>query len=97
MIPPLDKTDIARWLGGIVPAWTLLDSDSFAALHRPPSMGRSAIRLATDLSAEEAARSVMLRNALVVLAAAAKPPGLKLTSTGNLSRKVVAAMFGRLD
>ena len=97
MIPPLDKTDIARWLGGIVPAWTLLDSDSFAALHRPPSMGRSAIRLATDLSAEEATRSVMLRNALVVLAAAAKPPGLKLTSTGNLSRHVVAAMFDRLD
>jgi hypothetical protein len=93
----LNSEDIRHWLGGIVPAWTLLDRDSFAALHRPPSAGRSAIRLAIDLSREEAALSIMARNALVVLGAAAKPPGLKLTSTGNLSRHVVAAMFDQLD
>jgi len=99
MVPPLtlDKNEIARWLGGIVPAWTLLDRDSFAALHRPPYAGRSVIGLAIDLSREEAASSVMAHNAFVVLEAASKPPGLKLTSTGNLSWHVVAAMFDQLD
>lgn len=92
-----DSDEVRRWLGDIVPAWTLLDRGSFAELVRPPSAGRSAIRLANDLSREEAARSVLLRNALIILEAAAKPPGLKLTSTGNLSRQVVAAMFDRLD
>jgi hypothetical protein len=93
----LNRYDVDRWLGGIVPAWTLLEPDSFTKLVRPPSASRSAIRLATDLSVEEATSSVMLRNALIVLDAAAKPPGLTLTSTGNLSRQVVTAMFDRLD
>lgn len=92
-----DSDEVRRWLGGIIPAWTLLEPDSFTGLVRPPSAGRSAIRLATDLSKEEATRSVMQRNALIILEAAAKPPGLKLTSTGNISRQVVAAMFDRLD
>lgn len=92
-----DSDEVRRWLGGIVPAWTLLEPGSFTGLVRPPSAGRSAIRLATDLSKEEATRSVMLRNALIILEAAAKSPGLKLTSTGNTSRQVVAAMFDRLD
>lgn len=93
----LEAEDVRHWLGGIVPAWTLLDRHSFAALHRPPSAEHSAIGLATDLSREEATSSIMARNALLVLEAAAKPPGLKLTTTGNLSRHVVAAMFDRLE
>ena len=30
----LDAEDVRQWLGGIVPVWTLLERDSFAALHR---------------------------------------------------------------
>lgn len=93
----LDDERFKRWLGGITPAWTLLDRDSFAALHLSPSAECSAIKLATNLTREEADSSIMARNALVVLEAAAKPPGLKLTTTWNLSRQVVAAMFDRLD
>jgi hypothetical protein len=93
----LDNKEITRWLDGIVPAWTLLDPESFNSLQRRPSTVRTAIRLAADLSRDEVSTSAMARNALIVLEAAAKPPGLKLTSTGNLSRHVVAAMFERLD
>lgn len=93
----LDNKEIARWLDGIVPAWSLLTPESFNSLQRPPSTARTAIRLAADLSMDEVSTSPMARNALIVLEAAAKPPGLKLTSTGNLSRHVVAAMFERLD
>ena len=39
-----NKNDTIRWLSGIVPAWTLLDSDSLAALHRPPSAEHSPTR-----------------------------------------------------
>lgn len=92
-----NSDEVRLWLGDIVPAWTLLNRGSFAELVRPPSAGRSAVRLSSDLSREDAARSVMLRNALIILEAAAESPGLKLTSTGNLSRQVVAAMFDRLD
>ena len=69
----LDSDEVRRWLGGIVPAWTLLEPDNFTELVRPPSAGRSAIKLATDLSKEEPTGSAMLRNALVVLEAVAKP------------------------
>ena len=93
----LDNREIGRWLNGIVPAWSLLAPESFNSLQRPPSTARTAIRLAADLSINEVSTSPMARNALIVLEAAAKPPGLKLTSTGNLSRQVVAAMFDRLD
>ena len=48
-----------------------------------PEPGRTAIRLATDLSKAEASTSIMARNALIVLDAATISPGIKLTATGN--------------
>lgn len=93
----LEDERVKRWLGGAIPAWTLLDWISFVALRRPPSSSGSSIRLATDLSNEDSAQSAMVRNTLILLAAAAKPPGLKLTVTGNLSRQVVASMFATFD
>jgi len=88
----LQDPSVKRWLGGIEPAWTLLDHASFAALHRPPSPTAGPIRLATDLTNDEIQRSAVARNALVLLRAATAAPGLKLTVTGNLSRGVVAEM-----
>ena len=75
----------------IVPAWTLLDPKSFEALHLPPIPPTGAIRLAANFSPEELGQSAVARNALVLLHSASGP-GLKLTSTGNLSRSVVAEM-----
>jgi hypothetical protein len=90
----LQDPAVRRWLGAVVPAWTLLDQNSFAALHRPPSPHGSALKLATNLTPGEIAQSAVTRNALILLHAASVAPGLKLTATGNLSRQVVAEMWG---
>lgn len=94
MVAPglLQNPSVKNWLGGIEPAWTLLDQASFAALHRPPSPTAGPIRIASDLSHEEVRLSAVARNALVLLRAAAAGPGLKMTATGNLSRGAVAEM-----
>ncbi len=97
MVAPnmLQNPAIIKWLGGIEPAWMLLDQASFAALHRPPSPAKGPIRLAADLTPEEVLRSPVARNALTLLRAAAEGPGLKMTAAGNLSRGVVAEMCDR--
>ncbi len=89
----LQNASVRNWLGGIEPAWTLLDPASFSALQKPPSSPAGAIRLATDLSPDEIGKSAVARNAIILLHAAAVSPGLQLTATGNLTRKVVAEML----
>lgn len=88
----LQNPSVRNWLGGIEPAWMLLDQASFAALQQQPSPTAGPIRLASDLTAEEVQQSAVARNARVLLRAAAAGPGLKMTATGNLSRGVVAEM-----
>jgi hypothetical protein len=86
---------VKSWLGGVEPAWTLLDDVSFAALARSPSPTVGPIRLASDLTEEEIQHSVVARNALILIRAAAVGPGLKTTAIGNLSRSVVTEMYDR--
>ena len=97
MVAPgmLQNPSVKAWLGGVEPAWTLLDGASFAALSRPPSTKVGPIRLVPDLTAEEIQQSAVARNALILMRAAAAGPGLKTTATGNLSRSVVAEMYDR--
>jgi hypothetical protein len=94
MVAPgmLQNPSVRNWLGGIEPAWTLLDLASFNALRLPPSPTAAPIRLAADLADGEIQQSAVARNALILLRAAAGGPGLKMTATGNLSRGVVAEM-----
>lgn len=89
----LQSASVRNWLGGIEPAWTLLDPASFSALQKPPSSPAGAIRLATDLSPDEIGKSAVARNTLILLHATAVGSGLELTATGNLTRKVVAEML----
>ena len=93
MVAPgmLQSPSVRSWLGGIVPAWTLLDQPSFNALRIPLRPPGGAIRLAVDFSPEEIGQSAVARNALVLLHSVAGH-GLKLTATGNLARSVVAEM-----
>jgi hypothetical protein len=95
MMTPVILQDpaIRRWLGNIVPAWTLLDPTSLAALRRSLSSRDGPLSMVTDLTPDEISGSAITRNALILLHAAAVDPGLKLTATGNLSRQVVAEMW----
>ena len=97
MVAPgmLQNLSVKNWLGGIEPAWTLLDQASFDALRRPPSPTAGPIRLAADLTHHEIQQSAVSRNAMILLRAAEAGPGLKMTATGNLSRGVVAEMCER--
>jgi hypothetical protein len=91
----LQDPSIKSWLGGVEPAWTLLDRASAEALHGPPSPTSGPLRLASDLAVEELQQSPAARNALILLRAASEGPGLKMTATGNLARSVVAEMCDR--
>jgi len=88
---------VRSWLGGVEPAWTLLDLGSLDALRREPSKDSRALRLANDLTNAEISASAVARNALTLLRLAADRGGLKLTATGNLSRTVVAEMVGLFE
>jgi hypothetical protein len=95
MVAPgfLANPEVRRWLNGIEPAWTMLDFDSFNALHEEPSSNNNAIRLEPKLTATEVSVSAVAVNAMLLLRRAAETGGLKLTATGNLSRAVVEGML----
>jgi hypothetical protein len=89
----LENPDVRRWLKGVEPAWTMLEFDSFNALHEEPSADNNAIRLEPNLTETDLAGSMVTRTARIMLQRAADTGGLKLTATGNLSRSVVAEMI----
>src|SRR5215470_11600173 len=99
MVAPdfLADPDVRRWLGGVEPAWVLLNFDSVRALRQEPSRENRALSLSNDLTDAEIAASAMARNTLILLERANKAEGLKLTATGNLSRSVVAEMVQRFQ
>jgi hypothetical protein len=88
----LQDQRVQQWLDGVEPAWTLLTFDSLRALRQEPSADQTTIRIANDLSANEIARSAVVRNTLILLRQAIERGGLPLTATGNLTRAVVAEM-----
>ena len=99
MISPafLENFEVRRWLNGVEPAWTMLDFNSFNALHDEPSTDNQAIRLESKLPDSEISGSVVTANTLLLLQRAAEGGGLKLTATGNLSRAVVEEMCGIIE
>src|SRR5438132_7209019 len=99
MVAPgfLQNPEVRRWLGGIQPAWTMLEFNSLNALRHEPSASNLAIRLEPDLADAEISGSAVTANALLLLRRAADTGGLKLTATGNLSRAAVEEMCGVTD
>jgi hypothetical protein len=99
MVAPgfLTNPEVRQWLNGVEPAWTMLDLDSFNALHDQPPASNHAIRLEANLPESEISGSAITANALILLRRAAEGGGLKLTATGNLSRSVVEEMCGRIE
>jgi hypothetical protein len=99
MVAPglLQNPEVRRWLNGIEPAWTMLEFNSFNALHDEPSASNRAIRLEPNLAEAEISGSAIVANALLLLRRAADSNGLKLTATGNLSRASVEEMCGIME
>lgn len=99
MVAPgmLENPRVKNWLGGVEPAWPLLDYASYSALVLQPTPGEGPVRLASDLTDDESRRSAVARNASILLRAASGGEGLALTATGNLTRSVVAEMRDLLD
>jgi hypothetical protein len=93
----LHDLQVQQWLDGVEPAWTLLDFDSLQALRQEPSTSQATIRIAKDLGAKEIAGSAVARNSLILLQQAVERRGLPLTSTGNLTRAVVAELQKRIE
>jgi hypothetical protein len=93
----LTTPEVRRWLHGIEPAWTMLDFDSFNALHQEPSASNRAVRLDPTLTETDLSGSAVIRLALILLRQAIETGGLKLTQTGNLSRAVVAEMVEAIE
>jgi hypothetical protein len=93
----LQSPRVREWLGGIEPAWTLLEFDSFNALRRAPSRDERAIRLAANISGADFAASAVASNAQRLLKKAGDSGGLKLTASGNLTRAIVAEMRDTLE
>ena len=73
-----ENRGIVDWLGGLEPAWTLLDRKSLDALMEEPSGDNPPLRLATDLTEDELALSAVARNASILLLEATGHDGLKL-------------------
>jgi hypothetical protein len=96
MVAPgfLANPEVRRWLNGVEPAWTMLEFDSFNALHDEPSANNKAIRLESNLTATEVSASAVAVNTMLLLRRAPETGGLKLTATGNLCRAVVKGMLG---
>src|SRR5260370_16994793 len=46
----LQDPEVRRWLNGVEPAWTMLDFDSYNALHDEPSAHNWPIRLKPNLT-----------------------------------------------
>jgi hypothetical protein len=89
----LTNFQVRRWLNGIEPAWTMLEYDSFRALHEEPSASNRTIRLEPNLTDADLSGSAVVRTALMLLQRASETGGLKLTATGNLARGVVGQMI----
>jgi hypothetical protein len=99
MVAPgfLANSEVRRWLNGVEPVWTMLEFDSFNALHDEPSATNEAIRLEPNLTNAELTGSAVAANALSLLRRAADTGGLKLTATGNLSRALVEEVCGIME
>jgi hypothetical protein len=93
----LRNPEVLRWLNGVEPAWTVLDFDSYNALHDEPSASNQTIWLEPGLTVADLSGSAVARAAQTLLRHAADTGGLKLTATGNLSRAVVVEMCRTIE
>ncbi|RZL84816.1 MAG: hypothetical protein EOP66_02340 [Sphingomonas sp.] len=87
---------VREWLGGILPAWTLLDLESFVVLRDQRAAPGKAIRLLDAVVAADVS-GILVRNTTILLTRAMQDGGLGLTATGNLKKAVLAETTPRME
>jgi hypothetical protein len=99
MVAPgfLANAVVREWLNGVLPAWTLLDAESFNALRRERIAPETAIQVRDDAAEADLTSCIIVRNTTVLLQHAVENGGLGLTATGNLTRAVVAEMIPQME
>ncbi len=88
----LQSDRVIQWLGGIEPLWTHLDFTSLCRLRHKPDDTDRALAIAADLTPGEALASPFVANMAVLLRMAEARGGIKLTTSSNLTRAVVAEL-----
>ncbi len=88
----LQQPSVISWLDGLEPAWVHINFDSYCRLNRRPEEEERAMRLATDLTADEARLAPFIAHTMTFLRLAEARDGIPLTATGNLARAVVAEL-----
>lgn len=98
MVKPgfLDNDDVRQWLGGIEPARTQLEFDSYCRLRGAPGEPDLAMRIARDLTKNDVAGSALIASTLTLLGMA-EDGGIILNGGGNLPRAVVALLAEKND
>ena len=87
------KRELSDWPGGVESVWPLLDAKSIRALRAGAPPDNRALRVSSELGAEDLAGSAFVGNALILLRAVAEGgEGLRVTTNGTLSLASVARM-----
>ena len=87
------KRELSDWPGGVESVWPLLHAESILALRAETPPDSRALRVSSELEAEELAGSAFVGNAMVLLRAIAEEgERLRVTSNGTLSLASVARM-----
>ena len=87
------RRELSDWPGAVESVWPMLEEDSLCELRDGEPPDCQALRLSSGLADGELAGSAFVRNATVLLRAAAeKGEGLRVTASGTLSLASVARM-----
>ena len=83
--------------GSLIPAWTLLERRSIAALLTPEPRLPNAIQVSSAVSPDEIAAAPIMRAIRLMVERVVASDGLMLTARGSLTRADISALFEAMD
>ena len=93
-----ETLEVSDWPGGLAPVWSLLEPQSEEALRSEPSPENGALSFASDVEDEALAKSVFVRNALVLFEEMDGKETMWISSSSNcLMKKCVARLRGLIS
>ncbi len=91
----LSSPQIAAWLEGLEPVWTMLTYESYCDVNFPDRK-RAGVTLNDAVTTQALTASPLLENARILIACCAEHNGLQATAAGNLGRRAVGELVERL-